>query len=922
MKRSMVFLFVLLSLCNSAIGKGVGVISGMVKNKGTGELIRSATIRIKGTKWGSQSDVKGKFIIKGIPSDSLFTIRCSFVGYRTCEIDSILVTDGELKTLDILLEEQVSKTDEVIVEVRRSTESQSTILAQRKNAMGVTDGISKEEITKSSDGYAGQVLKRVSGVTLVGDKFIYVRGVSDRYNTTTLNGAALATTETDKRAFAFDMFPSEFLQSATVTKSFTPDLPGNFVGGLVQLNTIDFPDGFSVKVNISSAFNTNTTLQDKGFSIGGTPTGLPSSTPSSRKEMDKIIRDAYAGVEDAQNKLQGFGRDLKSTSWKQDSITANPNTSTNISYTNIFDVFDNELGVIGSVFYNNTFSIKTAGDRNTTLGDGSYERISSGKISNESINSGGMVNVAYKIGSNHSLSIKNIINKSFDLEVLNLSGTDSTQGIDFKQYSSQYLEKSLVSSQIGGEHTLPIQNILLDWRFGYSHSDRNEPDFRRLRYSRQSTSPDLPFIADIQPMGDGTLAGRFFSTLTDEIINGGLNITIPMSTTFKIKLGGITEMRDRGFSARSFAIASNDAAGLLGTDYYAGSPDVIFDSKNFDRVGDTLYMREDSKPSDGYTGTEALYAGYSMVDFGVGDFRIITGVRLEDNRIQLNGFYSNGIVANINYHTFDVLPALNLIYKLGDNTNIRSSASQTLTRPTFRELAPFEFYNFNDLVVVRGNTGLQRTLVQNYDLRFETFMSSNEVFSIGGFFKSFVNPIEETLSGETGGKPDRTWQNSNGVATNWGAEIELRKTIGDFLFSTNVSLVNSQITVSQGNNTETRTMWGQSPYSVNCGLYYTNVDLGTSVNVSYNRVGRRIVSVAQLGRFPDLEVDGSSPHWYEEPRDLVDITITQNILSGFDCKITVKDILNQALYWKQGDRIVQSNVFGTTASISLSYKLF
>ena len=121
MKRSMVFLFVLLSLCNSAIGKGVGVLSGMVKNKETGELIRSATIRIKGTKWGSQSDVKGKFIIKGILSDSLFTIRCSFVGYKTCEIDSILVTDGEMKTLDILLEEQVSKTDEVIVEVSRST---------------------------------------------------------------------------------------------------------------------------------------------------------------------------------------------------------------------------------------------------------------------------------------------------------------------------------------------------------------------------------------------------------------------------------------------------------------------------------------------------------------------------------------------------------------------------------------------------------------------------------------------------------------------------------------------------------------------------------------------------------------------------------------------------------------------------------
>jgi len=911
----------MLPFVTNLFGKGVGNISGMIRNAETNDIIRSATVRIFGTRLGCISDVKGKYTIKNIPSDSLYRIIVSFVGYKTHTIDSILLTDGELRSLDIKLTPETKRTDEVIVEVRRSSESQSTILAERRTSAVVSDGISKEEVSKTSDGDAGQVLKRESGITLVGDKFVYVRGVSDRYNNTTLNGSTIATTESDKRSFAFDMFPSEFLQSANVAKSFTPDLPGNFVGGLVQLNTIDFPDGYSVKVSVSSAFNTNTTLKDNLFSVSGLPTSLPSSVPTTRRDMDKLIRDAYSGVADAQIKLQQFGRDLKSSSWKQDSITANPNTGTNISYTNIFDVFDNELGIIGSIYHNNTFSIKTAGDRNTTLGDGSYERMSSGKISNQSINWGGMLNLAYKIGTSNSISIKNILNKSFDLEVINLQGTDSTQGIDYRQYSSQYLDKGLVSSQISGEHKLSNTNLVLDWRIGYSQSNRNEPDFRRLRYSRQSTSPNSSYIADIQPMGDGTLAGRFFSELTDEVTNGGFNLIIPMTTDFKIKFGGVSEFRNRWFKARSFAIASNDISGLLGTDYYAGSPDIIFNEKNFDRVGDTLYIREDSKPSDGYYGNEILYAGYGMIDLPIGNFRFVTGFRLEDNVIRLNGFYSNGINANIDYHTFDILPALNLIYRLDDKTNIRTSASQTLTRPTFRELAPFEFYNFNDLVVVRGNTELNRTLVQNYDLRFETFMSSNEVFSIGVFYKSFVNPIEETLSGETGGKPDRTWQNSNGTATNWGTEIEMRKTIGDFLFNTNLSFVNSEITVNQGNNTETRTMWGQSPYSINCGLYYTDIDLGTSINISYNRVGRRIVSVAQLGRFPGLEGDGKSPHWYEEPRDLVDVSITQKIINGFECKVTVKDILNQTLYWKQGDRIVQSNIFGTTISLSLQYKL-
>jgi TonB-dependent receptor len=276
---------------------------------------------------------------------------------------------------------------------------------------------------------------------------------------------------------------------------------------------------------------------------------------------------------------------------------------------------------------------------------------------------------------------------------------------------------------------------------------------------------------------------------------------------------------------------------------------------------------------------------------------------------------------------------------MNETTNIRASASQTLTRPTFRELAPFEFYNFNELVNVRGNTKLNRTQVENYDLRFETFMGPGEVFSVSGFYKNFRNPIEETLSGETGGKPDRTWENGgavrdslgniikDGSANNYGVEFEFRKGLGflgsmfsNFMFGTNVTLINSEITISQGNSEETRPMWGQSPYSVNASLFYMNPETGTSVNIAYNRAGRRIVSVAQLGRFPGLERDGKTPHWYEEPRDLLDLSVSQTVSSMFDVKLSVRDLLNQTLYWKQGDNTVQSNVFGTTFSLSIAYK--
>ena len=881
-----------------------GNITGTVKDGESGELMRSVTVRIKDTKKGGFTDVKGKFNIKGIASGT-YSLICTYVGYTSKTVSNIEVTAGQTVTINVNLQPESRKTDEVVIEARRINDNQAAILAQRKNSAQVSDGISQEEISKTPDGDAGQALKRVSGVTLVGDKFVYVRGVSDRYNNTTLNGSALATTEPDKRSFAFDMFPSEFLQSANVAKSFTPDLPGNFVGGLVQLNTVDFPEGFALKASVTSSFNTNTTLKENAFL--STPSSstdwlgyddgtrsLPSSAPATRKEMDKIIRDAYAGVEDAQNKLQQFGQDLKSSSWKRDSSSANPNSSVNLSYSNIFNIADNDFGVIASLSYGNSFTIKTASDRNTLLNNGSYERISQGSLSNRSAGVGGMLNLAYKIGTTTSLSFKNIYNSSMDDETLFLQGSDSAQGIDFRQFSSQFVQKELFSTQVSGEHTLPIENMLLDWRIGMSESSRDEPDFRRLRYSRQSTSPDAPFIADIQPMGDGTLAGRFFSNLKDKISNASFNLTIPISAEIKIKTGALLESRDRSFTARSFAIASNDISGLLGTDYFSGSPDKIFDAKNFDKRGDTLYVREDSKASDGYSGTENLYSGYALIDAPVSiagaDFRVITGLRAEDNTVKLDGFYSNGLKAVIDYHTLDFLPSLNIVYKLNSITNIRTSASQTLTRPSFRELAPFEFYNFNDLVVVRGNTNL--------------------TWENGGAKRDSTGAII-----------------SDGQATNYGIELELRKSLGfidnslsNFMFSSNLCYVTSSITISQGNSQETRSMWGQSPYSLNAALYYMNPETGTSINLAYNRSGRKIVSVAQIGRFPGLEAEGKSPHWYEEPRDLIDISISQPIASDFTVKLVVKDLLNQKLYWNQGDNIVQSNIFGTTISMNLSYR--
>jgi TonB-dependent receptor len=927
-----------------------GSITGKVTDGESGETLRGASVLLVGTKKGAYSDVKGKFSIKSIAAGT-YSVRVSYVGFKPKVVENIAVTAGQISTVNVVLQTDTKKTQEVVAEARRLNDNQAALLNQRKNSAQVSDGVSEEEISKLPDADAGQALKRVSGITLVGDKFVYVRGVSDRYNSTILNGASLATTEPDKKSFAFDMFPSEFLQNANVAKSFTPDLPGNFAGGLVQLSTVDFPSGFALKASTSSSFNTNVTLKDNKFlsSPGGSQDwlatddgtrALPSNAPASRNEMNELLRDAknFNNPEKqtvAQNKLQSFARSLKSNNWKGDNSTAMPNAGFGLSYSNIFNVADNDLGMIASLTYSNGYSITTGRESPVQAGTveaNRYRQVQTPQTSNRSVNWGGLVNLAYKIGTTTSLSIKNLYNRSSDDESVYSSGKDIPQGIDTRFYNYQFVQKTLYSGSVSGEHTLPWENILFDWRLGLSTSERDEPDFRRLRYSRQSTDTTLPFMADISqtPQGDGTLAGRFFSNLTDKVFNGGANLMIPLGNEMKLKFGGSSEERTRAFSARSFTI--NQQNGFADSIDFSLSPEKLLAENNF-RVGQ-LGVSEDSKKSDSYSGTESLVAGYGMIDmpFEVlgGDFRFIGGVRVENNTIKLNSFGVAGDTVNINYNTFDVLPSLNMLYKVTSSTNLRFSASQTLTRPTFREIAPFAFYDFRSLFVVTGNPQLKRTLIQNYDIRLETFPNPGEVFSVGAFYKSFKNPIEEAIQ-PTASEWIKTFSNaesrdstgkvtSEGVAYNYGIELEGRKSLSflggyfsNFLFSLNYAIIRSEITVMYGNRNDTRPMWGQSPYTLNIGLFYVEPEYKTAVNVAYNRFGRRIVQVGAIGFL-------ASPHVYEEPRDVVDFSIIQPIADAFEVKLAVRDIFNQE-YVRTTDGLTSGTALrGTTFNLGISYK--
>lgn len=944
MSQRIISFFIIFSCSVTAAFSQDAIISGKITDGSTGDIMRSVTVELltkdkQSTKKGAYSDVTGKYTIKKV-QQGVYSLRFRYVGYETKLIENVEVPTGKNVTVNVTLSPETKKAEEVVVTARANKESKEAILAQRKNSAQVSDGVGQEEIAKLPDGDAGQALKRITGVTVVGDKFVYVRGVSERYNNTTLNGAALTSTEPDKKAFAFDMFPSEFLQSANVIKSFTPDMPGNFAGGLVQLNTIDFPQGFAFKVGLSSAYNDNVSLKSGAFQTysGGATDwlasddgtrALVSGMPSTSTELDNLIR--RAGNPEADNGAAArewiaLGRSFNSGVWKQDAIAAPVNTGTSISYSNLFDIADNDFGIIASANYSNGYIINQIG-RAGLSGAGNEQYNYAGSVSTRSMGWGGLFNMAYKLGGHSTLSFKNIYNQSADDEVVVLQGNDYNQDRERRFYSAQFVEKSLYSGQVAGQHNLP-GDILTEWNGGFSRSTRNEPDLRRLRYSRQNDN-EL-FSADVPSetaKGDGTVAGRFFSDLIDNAYTAGLNITIPVSTA-KIKTGALLERRDREFGARSFTIIQSksvfpdvDPEGINLT----ASPDKLFDSTNFRANG--LGIAEDSKKSDQYAADEQLNAGYAMVDmpFSIGDenFRIITGVRVENNTQRLPAVYTgDNQLISIERNTTDILPALNLIWKTSENTNVRVSGSQTLTRPNLREFAPFAFFDFQRQARVQGNTDLQRALIWNFDARYEYFPRPGEVLSVSTFYKSFQNAIEETIL-PSSGNPVFSFQNASGTALNYGIEFELRKQLGfiaedleNLGASVNVSLINSEVNVRQGNLNDTRPMWGQSPYSINLGLFYQHPDIGTQVNVGYNRSGERIIQVGLLGSY-----DFANPHVYEQPRDVVDISLSQPIIAGLEARLVVRDVLNQELIWLQGGRNVASNLRGRTLNFSIGFKL-
>ncbi|HQV75287.1 MAG: carboxypeptidase-like regulatory domain-containing protein [Flavobacteriales bacterium] len=855
-------------------------------------------VAIKGTSTGGTTDLDGKFSFDADAGEHVLLV--SFVGYEAVE-KTITVIAGQTVNANHELKSQAIEMKTVEVVTTRRTETESAVVMETRQSEQVVNGMGREQISKGQDRTAGDVVKRIPGVTMVGDRFVMIRGLADRYNTVMLNDVIAPSMEPDRRAFSFDILPSGALDRVMVYKTGAPELPGEFAGGVIKLYTINVPSENSVKVDYSTSLRNGTTFkpfyssQQSGTDALGFDNGL-------RQLPSKFPGNLYHTTPE---RLTAAGKSL-ANNWTADESSAAPDQRFGISLTKRFGQQGGRVngGNITSINYSNTRQSYTANNQNYNVFDPSAQR--SERIydynDNENIHQvriSALSNFSLLVGTRTKLEFRNLFTQQGTDQATLRTGKSFEEQFEVKNYAFRYQQRSIYSGQLHGEHELTTDVNKLSWTLGYGLGISKEPDFRRVRTVRDlnTTDADIPFQVIVPPGATTLDAGRFFSNMNENVMTGKVDYEHQLKgerNKVKIRVGAFVERKDRTFSARWMSFKAASSAQFDQTQIFLPL-DQIFSPEHINTT-DGFKLEEGTNPSDRYTAANTLLAGYVGTTINLATNTVISaGVRAEHNTQELKSATFGGARVLVNNPLLSILPSINLSRSISEKSQVRLAWATTVNRPEFRELAPFAFYDFSFNNVLRGNEELNTATIQNVDARYELYPSSSEVFSFGVFYKHFTNPIEMFFlpGAGSGGTRNFTFGNAQ-QAQSVGAELELRRSLNSIFTAGymsrvgvmfNAAYIVTEVTLGEGaeGQAQKRPLMGQSPYIVNAGLYYQDTEHKLQYNIMYNVIGPRLFAVGTYGT-PDI---------YEMPRNVVDVTLTKGIGKRFEVKLSAQDILNQ-----------------------------
>ena len=952
-KRGLIAASVLLMMSQMPTTAWAQQLKGVVIDKNSKETLIGAVVSVEGTNVKAVTDIDGNFTLNGLKNGK-YTLYIKYVGYKTQKIDGVQVkgtmrNDGtlvisskddssknsekkdasknETLTIALLPDEQQLKEVTVTAVERRNTDA--AMIQVAKNSPVIVSNVSAQEIARTQDTNAGEVIRRVPGVSLIDDKFVMVRGLSQRYNNVWVNGGAVPSSEADSRAFSFDIIPSSQIDNLTIVKSPSAEYPADYSGGFIIVNTKEIPAENNFTLSIGGNWNTASAFKDFSYSKGsgtdflGFDNGLRSLNGGINASLKPQLDANGNPVGDYATSLLG---NHLNNDWNVKNKKPWGDLKLAASLNHRWMLGGRTLGMLAALNYTNEYRTYTNMENNLygiydAVNDKpNYLRHSVDDQYNNNVRLGAMLNFTFlSKDGNHKYQLKNIFNQLATSRYTWRDGVSAQSNLE-RSAEYYYRSRTTYNGQLTGKHT--FTSDALDWSIGYAYANRHLPDRRRYLI-------DDALESGVYALSTGNDISREWTQLDEHILSLGINDKHHFKFgNFEpdLQVGAYGEYRSRQYQTRNFIYNWNVSDNNMPSDFrHSDLPTLLSNEANMGY--DKLYLLEEKQMRNNYRGHNTLGAGYLAMSLPFGKLGIHAGIRFEHNDMELisNTRDYEKSETSRHYKTDDIFPSLNTTYKISDQHQVRLSYGRSINRPEFREVSSSVYYDFDLASNVQGNTELKNCYVDNLDLRYEWYPSRGELISLAVFYKHFDSPIEWTYTVAGGTDLIYSYKNAKS-ANNYGVELDIRKNLAflglkDFSWSFNGALIKSKVQFEKGSKEENRPMQGQSPYLINTGIFYKSEPLKMDIALLYNRIGKRIIGVGRSEGTTGDDSNARVPHSYEMPRNTIDLSLAKKFGTHLELKLNVRDLLAEKIYYKQfADVTYSDGSKKTVEEISRCYK--
>jgi outer membrane receptor protein involved in Fe transport len=930
-----------------------GSIAGTVTESWEGKPLAGVTVSLRGSTLAVTTDAQGRFLLRGVPA-GVQTLQFVASGYTRAALGDVLVAPGQISPVELSLRPEFYEMEEYVVTAPELDRQEAGLLMERQSATSLIEAIGSERFARLGAGDAAEIMTKITGVSVVEGKFAVIRGLSDRYNLALLNGADVPSADPYRRAVQLDLFPAEVIDTVAVSKTFTPDLPGGFSGGVMDIRTKTFPDRFIFKAGAGVGFNTQATGNDRFLTHpgGGTdwlamddgtrslPAVLEDVTGDDLQQLSQTATSGSLSIPltdktDAAEEMDQLTRSFGSPHMGPTRGAPPLDHDFNFLVGDTFKLGSVPVGYFAGLSYERDSRFYEDGIRRRYVpqpGGAAPEMYQDYQDSRASmlVQWSALASLATRLFKNHELGYTFLYTQNAEDMARKLFGQIESSGEDqfndqrrTHQNVLQWTERHLSAHQFRGEHTIPALNQLQsDWLISLATTTQDEPDLRYFNFisypNPQKPEDDLrgvDLISNNTPFPDKPT--RYFRSLEDQNLNAKFDLTLPVEDgrglTWKAKTGIFASQSDRTFDERTFSY-SGGSGSLVNTEtfpyeYMSGTnapPPQLVTQGNRSRY---TFSRSLTSVfgNNFYDGTQDIYAVYGMAEIPVvSRVRLTGGLRYETTQLEIasSAFGSSRVFTGL-IDEADLLPAVNLTWSLRDSMNLRLSYAETVARPTYREFARYRSFDVAGDQIVEGNPFLKMTHIQNLDARWEWFTAGGGLLSVGGFYKILEDPIEK-FNATLNAAGEVLWTASGDFvtflntpeATVWGLEFEARQNLGilesnlkPFSVGLNAAWINTEVELQPEIQALKFATTGQL---VSTRPLFDQSPYIINVDLSYDKesTGTSVTLACYYAAERLALVVNNGWDIYEQPAPNLDLVVSQKLGKGLKAKFTARNLLD------------------------------